>query len=226
MKATVDTREFNAALKAAAKVSSRTMQGVVVGQALALSKRSLKHTEKADSNKIAQELGQTGTKLRKRKADGRVVKGARVYGGEGTFAARIINTKRKKSGKKPIFGEEMRKEVKRFIAKRIRGAGFIRSGWIWPIRDLAQKVGFKDRRKVRKTKARPIKPPRVGSARFRKHKSTPLVEIINTALNTKSKGNPVPVARKGLVAGMRETIADMRAHTAKRLQRELKRFSA
>ncbi len=173
------------------------------------------------------ELGQVGTKVRRNRKTGRLVRGARVYGGEGTFAARIINSIRKDKGEPLLWGADMAKAVRKFIGARLRATGFIKSGWIWAIKDIARKVGVKDKRVNIKAPRVSAKSNRIGkgiAARGRVPK--PLALIENSALQDKPRGDAIAVAEKGLRIGMRITIADMRRHIQKRMSGSLKKFNA
>lgn len=226
----MDTREFNAALKQAALVSSRTLTQVVNGQALALAKRTIKATKRASKAEVQKELGQVGNRLAVNKdgkfrktLSGKIGRRGAIYSNN-SLAARIINATRKKRNEPLIFGAEMDKAVDKLVRKRVRSIAFLALGWVWSILDIAPKVGLVDQRRAPRPGRRP-KGQRRGSGRAALPGRKPAAQIINTSAAAHNRGNPTPVMAAGLREGVRISVIDMKRHAEKRLAKQLKKFN-
>lgn len=117
-------------------ITNRAIQNVI-GHAFA-------PTPKADSNKIAWQMGQVSTKIAyvTRKGEWkRYKKPKKVYQFDDTLAARIVNARRRDSGKPMIFGKEMEENAKRLIAYKLRSVAFIKSGWIPAYNHFSRAIG-------------------------------------------------------------------------------------
>jgi len=238
--AKVDMSEFNAAVKQAILHSSRSAVVVVNSQAYHLAKRSMAATKRADRNEIEKTLGRTGTGFKRTKTGkffhnkkGQIAGRVKIFK-EDSYAARIINSIRRKVGKKMLFGQEMERAVKRFVAAAVRSRGFIASGWLWSMQDLVKTFPLaKDGRPVKllATLSKRLKHrgQRKGAARpARRGDKTPSATIENTALNpkhTRGAHNPIPVAMAGLRIGIRETLVDMKKHLEEKLKKDFKKVS-
>ena len=236
-----DMRQFNATLRRAAQESSRAAPDVINGHALAVTIKAVELTEKANRDQIAHILGQTGTQLNYTKKGDRLKKRSR--GGaiikDDSFAARIVNARRKEFAGPDymLWGNALEQAAKKLIAARQKATAFIKSGWLWALRDLAAVVkGWRksnpDREAkasgVRKGKANPARPTGgiFGSGMFK-------ATIENTALiasggKFQSKGahNPLPIAEKGLRLALAAENANMEAHLKKKMTEAMKRAGA
>jgi hypothetical protein len=207
--------------------SSRTMPEFINGQGLAVASRAIKHTEKANADQIAAMLGQVGTKVVRSRKTGKLRKGARVYSAEeNTFAARIINKRRHDAGQKPLSGPFLADAVRKMINARVRSVSFIKSGWVWAVRELSKAVGYRPKGATGAGDATRAKGAAKGYAKPATFTlSGPVVcEIGNSSLievsrlNPSHHSNPTPIAAKGLQMALDETAADMAQELARRMQ--------
>lgn len=215
-------------LQMVARESSRTYPQVVNGQSLALATRALRNTVKADSNRIAYELGQVATQKKVSKK-GRV-SFKRIYADTNdTLAHKIVIARLRKAGGPLPDAAEIDRMAKRMRGARLRAVAFIRSGWIYAIRTLAAQVGYRDARGTR---------PRAGEATrmtgqakgYAKPapntvRDTATCEIANTALLQEER-SPLPVAVAGLNTAFAVSVRDMRQHLTDKLNGVFRKYSA
>jgi hypothetical protein len=223
--------EFHKAADLAIQHSERTYPQFINGQLFRLATFAIRETERANDAAIGHRLGQTGTKLRRDRKTGRLKKGTLIYSdSEQTLAARIINKRLRDRGEPMIFGRELQKSVRRFIGASIRSSEFIRSGWVPGAKEVARAVGLPPKMEARPPKGKPK-----GSGRPARRVINGMVdgELVNTALLAQSaertgsrKGNPMPVAMRGLAKAYQLTSRDILDHLARKLGPEFKKVSA
>lgn len=229
---------FNNTLKQAIKESSRAAPDVVNGHALGVASQAIALTEKADSAKIEYVLGQTGTQLNYTKKGDRLlgrrrVKGKRILRDD-SFAARIVNKRRAQFAGQDymLWGNALETAARKLIAARVRSTGFIKSGWIWALRDLSAVVRrrrattIKEDVAVSKTRKGGAIVARVGGGNVE-------ATIYNTALvasggqfQAPGHHNPLPVAERGLIKALRAEEANMRQHLFDKMMAALKKAGA
>lgn len=227
---TIDYAAFNRSAERLLEHSSRAMPEFINGQGLAVASRAIKHTEKASADHIATMLGQTGTQvgyLDKKGNYKRYKRARRVFSAEeNSFAARIINKRRHDAGEKPLFGDALVNAVRKLIMARVRSTSFIKSGWVWAVRELSKAVGYTPKGATGAgdaTRARGAAKGYAIPAKFTLN--GPVVcEIGNSSLIESSRlnpghhSNPTPIAAKGLQIALNETAADMEQELARRMQ--------
>lgn len=232
----VDTREFQRVAEALLTTSSRTYPQFVNGQMLNVARLALKLTEKADRRKIESQMGVVKSRqtLRSGKAGAkgwvRITK--RVLGAapEDTMAGRILLARHAKTGEWTIKGATFADKVIALIAAKVRSVAFIKSGWIPAIRELSKLVygsrgGLDGAKQVGAPKGYAV------PARFT-ISGLVTCTIANTALLHESKfnawhgrkGNPFPIAEKGLRVAMEVATRDMASEFFKRMKIDLKPF--
>jgi hypothetical protein len=210
--------------------SSRTFPKFVNGQMLKVASEAMRATEKADHGKIERTLGafyqdKDGKTARIGKRDWQRM--------EGTFAAKLVNDRRRASGMKTVWGKELADQARKLIAFRKRSAAFIKSGWIPAIRDLsalAYASGYKkqDRNNFQDAKQYGRPKGSVHPAQFSADGRVGCT-IINSALLTLSRfsawngkqSNPMPVAVSGLRFGIAVADRSMIEELKRRLVAEL-----
>jgi hypothetical protein len=224
----VNNAEFNRALQAAAKESSRTYPQVVNGQSLALASRALRATMKADANKIAYQLGQVATQKKVSKK-GRV-SFKRIYADtNNTLAHKIVVARLRQRGQPIPDAAEVDRMAKRMRGARLRAVAFIRSGWVYAIRTLATQVGYRDARggRPRAGEAARMTGTQKGYAKPAPKTSGDVAacEIANTAL-LQDERSPMPVALAGLNSAFAESVRDMRNHLREKLSGVFRKYNA
>ena len=236
IKVSFDMTEFNAALQAVARDSSRDLPLVINSQGFHLARRALKLTKRADPDKLAVQLGQVATnygytrgkknvKLYRRKKPIRVFDDST----HDTLAHRLVNARRIKEGLRGIWGSELDARAKKLRTARLRSINFIRSGWIPALRKFFRYIA-KGSRAYDRSVRQIGKPKGYGSPAPRKT-MTPVAEIANSAILPQSrfsakKGNPFPIAKIGLDLAIRESVLDMQRHLVERFQRNFDKRSA
>lgn len=229
---------FNETLRSAIRESSRAAPEVVNTHALYVAAGAIKLTEKANKSEIEATLGQVGTQLNYTKKGDRLmgrrkVRGQRILR-EDSFAARIVNRRRRDFAGSDymLWGNALETAARKLIAARVKAVGFIKSGWIWALRDLiavvrrARGLSVEDKlvvvTKTRKGGATPARPGSVVKA-----------VIYNTALvaaggrfQAKGTHNPWSVAERGLRAALRAEEANMRQHLFNKMLAAMKRAKA
>lgn len=224
---TIDTREFNAALKRVAEKSSRTFAQSCNAKGLHLASAAIRLTEKADVNKIAYELGQVATRALSR-SGAKLKRPKRIFGDidSNSLAYRIVASRMREKGESFTEDEIIKKAVQMRSA-RLRSVAFIRSGWIYAVRGLAKHVGYADQKHSKSDVARMRGLPK-GFVVPARDSSTMVSQctIGNSALIHHRGAGPMGVAERGLRLAMAEVISDMLTHLAKKLNPIFKEHSA
>jgi len=227
----VDTSAFKKAARALFETSSRSCVDFTNGQALRVSIEAVRQTEKANKDRIEHELGVTGREFRhltRGKNKGKVKLGNRIFKDD-SLAARILGKRMKTTKSFGFKGvTDIGAAMKKLLAARLRSVAFIKAGWI-PARNKLFSV----------VKRKPVEASRVLDSKIYgkpKGDAKPAVNaslrhfieaiIVNSAMNTKSKGNPMPVAQKGLQKALQFVAQDMTAKLAERLRGDLRPFGA
>jgi len=230
--------QFNATLRKAAAGSSRAGVDVVNGHGLGVCIKAVELTEKADRAQIAHVLGQTGTALNYTKKGDRLKKRSKgqTIIKEDSFAARIVNARRRDFAGPDymLWGNALEAAARKLITARVKSSAFIKSGWLWALRDLAAVVkGGRKNPKDKDAKATGARKGRSIPARntvgiFNSGKIKAVIE--NTALiasggkfQAKGAHNPLPIAEKGLALALRVEQSNMEAHMKKKLTEEMKK---
>ena len=110
----LDDREFKRTLEKYRQISRRDEVEIVNTKAYFIARRAVVETMKADKGKIKAFFS---------KETQRVV-------------GMIINKRRGERGEKGLYGAEMAEAQAMMRARRLRAVGFIKSGWIWVIKNL------------------------------------------------------------------------------------------
>lgn len=195
---TVDTREFNAALREYIKVSSRTLPEIVNKRAVNIAFRAIRHTPRATKSRIKRDLKQKSRTNPK-----------------APLGPVLVNYNRGRAGKKGLYGPDMVDAVDQLQLGREKSAGFIKSGWIGAVQDLAPHAKVFRRPPRITVKGKPKgygKPARQGL--------NPTAEIVNQVAGA------VKVGSAALQRAINEDAADMRNYVAKRMQQDANRYNA
>ncbi len=230
-----DLTEFNRTLKQYREESGKEMEQIVAEKAYQLAggfgNGALQLTEHASADKIAREMALTVTDVQKVSAKtGKVSTRRKLDFGVGykdTLAARIVNWRRKREGKPPLWGKYLTDAARKLTASRIRSVNFVRSGWLASIKRLAPLI-------KKSPRAGGVKSNRPkGYALVDRRENHPAVTIVNTAMNTLSRGNPhhnpqqmKAVAEAGLAKAVQEVIRDMRVYIERKLQKVANKHNA
>jgi hypothetical protein len=123
------------------QVTSRTVQQVVNTKAYYIARKAIWFTEKADSYKMKLSLGGL-VPVRYIAKSGKVQRRSKlqlVSGSEHSapLAALIINKRQGRRGEKGLYGRDMARAVRSMLSARARSIGFIKSGWLPSVNNLA-----------------------------------------------------------------------------------------
>ena len=116
---TIDTKEFNAALREYIKVSRRTLPEIVNKRAVNIAFKAIRYTPKARKSRINRDL----------KAKSRTNPKA-------PLGAILVNYNRGQKGEKGLYGSKMVSAIEDMKLGRHKSAGFIKSGWLGAVNDL------------------------------------------------------------------------------------------
>ena len=216
MSLTIDQAAFTRTLRKYAKVNKKTFREIVNKKALDLAFNAQRLTEAADPSAIEYKLGAIGNKVGRSRKTGKIRKGRRILS-ENNFAARIINSRRKKAGQPLIWGKELERAAQKLINARVRAVRFLRSGWLPSIKKLSYSVERRERRPWPKGLTRgKAKPKGYGIAA--RSELRPSALVVNSATKNNSKAQAKII--RGLKAGMNATMADMVIYIERKMGRE------
>lgn len=231
--------DFQRAAELCIQRSERTYPQFLNGQGYRLATFAMRETARADAGKIAVTLGQVSTRIRNKRTGGLLkssfAKTQRQFTSKASLDLyRIINWRRARTGKKPIGGKAMSKPARRMRSAALRSTAFIAAGWVYAIKGLAKAVGYAEFKDSKPTGARMTGKAKgwVNPAKLA-FNSVVKCEIGNTSLLAQSasrtgsrKGNPMPIAQRGLTLAYQLTRKDMLEHLAKKIAPVLKQSSA
>ena len=182
MKMELDTSEFQKALLKYIPTTKRDLPEIVNKRAINVAFKAIRFTPKANAAKIRRAL-----RLKSRL--------------NAPLASLILNKLQGKYGRKGYYGAEMRAEVEEFIKGRVRGIGYLKSGWLASAQQMARLAGMKVGRS-RATKV--YGKGEHGQAKHAKPGWTPSATIINLAEGIADVGKPA--LQKAINAEAREII--------------------
>ena len=222
---TIDTSGLNAALKwLRTQTKTKTASEINNKNALKVAHQALKHTPSADAGKIAHVLGMVESekvsrtkagKVRRNKAGKILTKKNRYLKGD-SFAARIINARRREKGEPMLFGIGAANAAQKLITARQKAKSFIKSGWLPSIQHLSAILG----KKAANSR---------GGAAIRGNPkgftvvtggSNPTATISNAARGA------VKVGQVALQKAIQDVTADIRKYGAPEIQRDMNKVSA
>ena len=216
MSLTIDQAAFTRTLRKYAKVNKQTFREIVNKKALDLAFNAQRLTEAADPKAIEYKLGAIGNKVGRNRKTGGLRKGRRILK-EDNFAARIVNSRRKKAGQPLIWGKELERAAQKLINARVRAVKFLRSGWLPAIKKLSYSVDRRDRVRWPKGLVKgKAKPKGYGVAARSELKPAALVANSATKNNAKAQAKII----KGLKAGLNATMADMVIYIDRKMGRD------
>ncbi len=233
VKFTFNNAEFNRVLQHVANASSRTYPQFLNGQALRMASFAVRETERADTSMIAAKLGQVSTRIVSLRGGKMLKRPRRVFSSKASLDLyRIINWRRKRTGKAPIGGAEMSVKARQIRGAALSSTAFIASGWIYAVRVLSKLAGYTVANAYKGPKMTGQEKGWVTPARFALSAQVACT-MGNSALLAISagrtgarSGRPLAVAVRGMVRARNLTARDMLDHLAKKLQPVLNQFSA
>ena len=164
----LDTREFQRALLKYIPTTKRDLPEIVNKRAINIAFKAIRYTPKAKPGKIRRAM-----KMRSSM--------------NAPLAALILNKLQGQYGRKGYYGAEMRSEIEEFTKARIRGIGYLKSGWLAAAQHLAQMSG---QRGGTSRGAKDHGKGTHGRAKYAKPGWTPSAQIINMASGIADVGKP------------------------------------
>jgi len=219
MSVRINSAAFTQQLRRYAKVNRRSFKDIVNAKALDMAYQALKHTDAANASAIEYKLGAIGNKVSKSRKTGQLRKGKRILKAD-SFAARIVNSRRKKAGQPMIWGKELEKAAQKLINMRVRAVKFLKSGWMPAIKKLSYSVERRDRRPWPKGLSKG-KAATKGWGRPAKSELNPEAWVANSATNNSQQA--ISKIKAGLSMGMAAAVADMAIYIEKKLGRDYKK---
>jgi hypothetical protein len=147
--------EFNATLRKYALVSKRALPDICNKKALFIARGAIRETPAVSADEIKAFINSDG----------------------GATIGKIINARRAAKGEKGLQGKDMAAAVKLIQSARLRSRSFLKSGWIWAIRQLAPLVGASSNSGARGAKA-------IGKAKGRAEPARPGWRVVSKIINT------------------------------------------
>ena len=219
MSVKINSAAFTQQLRRYAKVNRRSFKEIVNAKALDMAFQALKHTDAANASAIEYKLGAIGNKVSRSRKTGQLRKGKRILK-ESSFAARIVNSRRKKAGQPMLWGKELEKAAQKLINMRVRAVKFLKSGWLPAIKKLSYAVERRDRRPWPKGLSKG-KAATKGWGRPAKAELNPEAWIANSATNNSQQA--ISKIKAGLSRGMAASVADMAVYIEKKLGRDYRK---
>tara|TARA_X000001382_G_scaffold64039_1_gene44324 strand:- start:290 stop:895 length:606 start_codon:yes stop_codon:yes gene_type:complete len=182
MKMELDTSEFQKALLKYIPTTKKDLPEIVNKRAINVAFKAIRFTPKANAAKIRRAM-RLKTRL------------------NAPLASLILNKLQGKYGRKGYYGAEMRAEVEEFIKGKVRGIGYLKSGWLASAQQMARLAGMKVGRS-RATKV--FGKGKHGQAKHAKPGWTPSATIINLAEGIADVGKPA--LQKAINAEAREIM--------------------
>jgi len=216
MSLTINSAEFSRTLRRYAKVNKRSFREIVNKKALDLAFHALKATDAADPAQIEYKLGAIGNKVGRNRKTGALRKGKRILK-EDSFAARIVNSRRRKAGKALVWGKELERQAQKLINQRVRAVRFLKAGWLPAIKSLSFKVDRRDRVRWPKGLTKGKAAPK-GYAVAARSELKPSALVVNSA--TKNNRTAQKKIEAGLGLGMAAAMADMTTYINRKLGRD------
>jgi len=230
---TVNTQRFQATLRQYLKHTRRTLPEICNNKAYDLAggfgRGALQKTKSASGRDIGRALSRkvtTETKVATRgRAKGKTYT-RRLYEFDAdTFASRIVNWRLRKQNKKMKWGDTLIKAAKALTAKRVRSAGFLKSGWLAAIRSMSPHVPGA---RVSQATAgvEPFRRNRFGFAKAALSGFKLKATVTNTSINPKKQPYSTNHSRGRILAivktGARRAVAAVQADMVGYIRRKLK----
>jgi hypothetical protein len=114
VKFTLNRREFDRTLRQYVELSKRDIPTIVNTKAFYIARRATVETPAVSAEEIRKFIGTDG----------------------GAIMGKIINSRRGKRGEKGLYGKEMTKMIATVKAARLRSRAFLKSGWLWAVKQL------------------------------------------------------------------------------------------
>lgn len=123
VKAKVDTKAFDAALRRYMEYSKKLPEDIVLNKAFFVARNAVRTTGAVTRDKVEQELRAQSNKY------------------DAPLGAVLVNARQRGKGEKGLTGSAMTAAVNKLIKARKRSANFLRAGWIPAVKGLASKLG-------------------------------------------------------------------------------------
>lgn len=142
----VNMGEFQAKLKHYLAVTSRDLPNGVNSKMFFIARGASRLSPKADPAKIDRDLGVVGYRVRVGKRGKPLMRNGKVrwerqISNTATLAAKIINSRLGRAGKKGLYGSKMAAATFKMISKRRSSTGTVKAGWLNAIRGFGAAVG-------------------------------------------------------------------------------------
>lgn len=236
MSLTIDSREFEAALREYMPHTKRDLAEVINQKAYSICVAASKITHAASYQKMLMEVGPIATEIIGQRV--RITKHKGVKRGKlitrkvfastdtGPRMALIVNRRLGRQGKPGLYGPDMREAVESKWTTRARAIGFVRAGWLAPLFAMAGALGIKARTPSKKMFERSDIKAR-GWAKSAKASINPTAEFWNSSGSPITTKDLAPeVASDGLEKAIAQEIQRMGEHVAKKLQERANKYAA
>lgn len=221
----IDTAEFRQAIRDIIRTDTKGWAYVLNDQGIRFCQEAIRQTKAADAGRIESTLGRKLVRVDEYTKGGKPRKRPKKIFGkwQDTFAARIINARRKAAGKDPVFGKELDVRADKMVRARKRSAGYIKAGWVPGIKALA--AANKSGGGARGAKA---SPRRQGWAKPAKPSINPFA-LINNYVVDKTRfsarpGRAVAIGQAAAEKAIAARVVDMKNKLIERMNRDHAKF--
>lgn len=195
----IDTRDFNRTLDRYRQFSRRDETEIVNTKAYFIARRAVVETIKAEKGKIKAFFDRNTQKV----------------------VGMIINKRRGERGEKGLYGEAMAEAQAAMMARRLRAVGFIKSGWIWCIKNLEPYVRSKRGAARQDSSVKTYGRPK-GKAKPATQSGLIVKAIIQNFAESKQSTTPDPLGKFGL-PGLQKAIDFERDSMEKYIEEKLRK---
>jgi hypothetical protein len=227
-----DQSVFDRTLAKYKEASKKTLARVINTKAYYVARKAVWFTPKADTKRIAAQLGQViavkesrMTKKGKLRMTTRktltLVKGTQH---NAPLAALIINARGGSNNQKGLYGSRMSRAIQKLLAARKRSVAFIKSGWLPAIKKLAP---LSDRRGAPATDSAAAQVGREkGTATPAKDGFNPSAEIVNLATTRRDKKSAlVRYGAPGLQKAFDDEVKSMNQYIEAKMKPDADKFN-
>jgi hypothetical protein len=219
----VNMNEFQQVLNRALSLSSRTLPNGINSKMFYITRGASRNTPKANRAEIEKELGVVGYKVAVGKRGKPLTRNGkirwnRVVSNSATLAAKIVNARLGRAGKKGLFGVDMKAAVEKLISKRVSSVGTAKAGWWNAIRIFGASVGEASFKEVSTYKLKGVSIAKTAKNGFTPEAS---VEYVVNSFDQSHRAYIEPRTRRALAQAYADEMRSMEQYILKKMQKEV-----
>lgn len=213
----IDTTEFNAALREYVKVSKRTLGEIINKRAFRLLMRAFELTPRADRSTVMNAFGLSVKGFKVNKKTGKIRTSYKLD--DRRRAYDLLQGSRVARGLAPLSYAKAMGGALSLSVQRVNSIGTLAAGWVGAIRAISGKI------RESAPKRQKVKPP--GTAKPAQEGWNPSAEFAYNATEFKKSGIQLdPRLTPVLQQAFNDEAKDMMQYVAERMQKDADRFNA